>query len=88
MSYTKSQIDGFAQRMRELPAIEAPPLISKMEAVKVLKPEILSMQKKGYTLEQISSELTKIGMDIKSPTLKAYLQKTNVKKKLTKSEKK
>ena len=50
MSYTKSQIEEFARKLKELPAVEKTTLINKLEAVKALKPEILSMQKKGYTI--------------------------------------
>ena len=85
MSYTKSQIEEFAKRLKELPAIEKDE-ISKVDAVKTLRVEILLMQKKGYTLDQTADALTQIGFDIKTQTLKAYLQKANPKKKLTKSE--
>ena len=85
MSYTKSQIEEFAKRLKELPAIEKDE-ISKVDAVKNLRGEILLMQKKGYTLDQTAEALTQMGFDIKTQTLKAYLQKANPKKKLTKSE--
>ena len=85
MSYTKSQIEEFAKRLKELPAIEKDE-ISKVDAFKNLRGEILLMQKKGYTLDQTAEALTQMGFDIKTQTLKAYLQKANPKKKLTKSE--
>ena len=85
MSYTKSQIEDFAKRLKDLPAIEKDE-ISKVDAIKALRVEILSMQKRGYTLDQTADELKQIGFDIKTQTLKAYLQKANPKKKLTKSE--
>ena len=84
MSFTKTQIDEFARRLKELPAVEKPANINKVEAIKTLKPEILAMQKKGYTLEKISEVLTELGMEIKTTTLKAYLQKSNPKKKINK----
>ena len=84
MSFTKTQIDEFARRLKELPAVEKPANIKKVEAIKTLKPEILAMQKKGYTLENISEVLTELGMEIKTTTLKAYLQKSNPKKKINK----
>ena len=84
MSFTKTQIDEFARRLKELPAVEKPANIKKVEAIKTLKPEILAMQKKGYTLEKISEVLTELGMEIKTTTLKAYLQKSNPKKKINK----
>ena len=84
MSFTKTQIDEFARRLKELPAVVKPANIKKVEAIKTLKPEILAMQKKGYTLEKISEVLTELGMEIKTTTLKAYLQKSNPKKKINK----
>ena len=80
MSYTKSQIEEFARKLKELPAVEKTTLINKLEAVKALKPEILSMQKKGYTIEKISEALTSFGLEITTPTLKAYMQKASTKK--------
>ena len=47
MNYTKSQIEEFAMKLKEMPEVEKPTLINKVEAVKALKPEILAMQKKG-----------------------------------------
>ena len=81
MSYTKSQIEEFSRKLKELPALEKITLINKVEAIKALKPEILSMQKKGYTIEKISEALTSFGLEITTPTLKAYLQKSSAKKK-------
>ena len=46
MSYRKSQIEEFARKLKELPAVEKITLINKVDAVKALKPEILAMEKK------------------------------------------
>ena len=80
MNYTKSQIDEFARKLKELPAVEKLTLKNKVEAVKALKPEILEMQKKGYTVEKISEALTSFGLEITTPTLKSYIQKASAKK--------
>ena len=80
MSYTKSQIEEFARKLKELPAVEKITLINKVDAVKALKPEILAMEKKGYTIEKISEALTSFGLEITTPTLKAYMQKASAKK--------
>ena len=80
MSYTKSQIEEFSRKLKELPAVEKITLVNKLEAIKELKPEILEMQKKGYTIEKISKALTSFGLEITTPTLKAYMQKASAKK--------
>ena len=80
MSYTKSQIEEFSRRLKELPAIEKPAQMSKLETIKALKPEIIAMQKKGYEVEKIAEALTSLGLEITAQTLKSYLQKASVKK--------
>jgi intein-encoded DNA endonuclease-like protein len=44
--------------------------------VKALSKEIAGMQKKGYSFEQISNALKESGLDIATPTLKSYLQRS------------
>ena len=88
MSYTKNQIEEFSRRLKELPVIEKPAQMSKLETIKTLKPDIVAMQKKGYEMEKIAEALTSFGLEITAPTLKSYLQKASVKKKLSKIEKK
>ena len=88
MSYTKSEIEEFSRRLKELPVIEKPAQMSKLETIKTLKPDIVAMQKKGYEMEKIAEALTSFGLEITAPTLKSYLQKASVKKKLSKIEKK
>ncbi len=76
MGYTAAQVEEIASKLRELPAIEAPPKdLTKQEVVKMLAKEIKSLQKRGYSLEQIASSLKGEGLDISTPTLKSYMQK-------------
>jgi methionine synthase II (cobalamin-independent) len=49
--------------------------VSKQDAVRLLSKEIAAMQKRGYTLLQISEALRGEGLNIATPTLKTYLQK-------------
>jgi hypothetical protein len=73
---TTEKIEAIAAKLRELPAIEKKkPEFSKQEAVKLLSKEIVAMQKRGYTLVQISEALRGEGLSIATPTLKTYLQK-------------
>ena len=76
MGYTAAQVEEIASKLKELPAIEPPPKdLTKQEVVKMLAKEIKSLQKRGYSLEQIASSLKGEGLDISTPTLKSYLQK-------------
>ncbi len=77
MGYTAAQVEEIAGKLRALPAIEPPPKdLTKQEVVKMLAKEIKSLQKRGYSLEQIASSLKGEGLDISTPTLKSYLQRT------------
>lgn len=76
MKLTPEKIEAIAAKLRELPAIEKKkPEFTKQEAVKLLSKEIVAMQKRGYTLVQISEALRGEGLSIATPTLKTYLQK-------------
>jgi methionine synthase II (cobalamin-independent) len=76
MGYTVKQVEEIASKLRALPAIEPPPKdLTKSDVVKMLAKEIKSLQKRGYSLEQIASSLKGEGLDISTPTLKSYLQK-------------
>jgi DNA-binding transcriptional MerR regulator len=77
MGYTVAQVKEIADKLRALPAVEPPAKdLTKSDAVKMLLKEIESLQKRGYTLEQIATSLKGEGLDISTPTLKSYLQKT------------
>jgi hypothetical protein len=76
MGYTVKQVEEIASKLRALPAIEPPPKdLTKSDVVKMLAKEIKSLQKRGYSLEQIASSLKGEGLDISTPTLKSYMQK-------------
>jgi hypothetical protein len=76
MGYTVKQVEEIASKLRALPVIEPPPKdLTKSDVVKMLAKEIKSLQKRGYSLEQIASSLKGEGLDISTPTLKSYMQK-------------
>ncbi len=76
MGYTAAQVEEIASKLRAMPIIEPPPKdLTKQEVVKMLAKEIKSLQKRGYTLEQIATSLKGEGLDISTPTLKSYLQR-------------
>lgn len=49
--------------------------VSKQEAIRELKRDIESMQKRGYTIDDIAKFFTEAGLQITTPTLKSYLQR-------------
>lgn len=80
MGYTLAQVEEIASKLRALPEIEPPPKdLTKQEVVKMLAKEIKALQKRGYSLDQIASSLKGEGLDISTPTLKSYLQRTKAK---------
>jgi methionine synthase II (cobalamin-independent) len=77
MKYTTEQLTTIAAKLRDMPAIEKPKQeLSKQAAVAVLAREITSLRKRGYTLVQVAEALRGEGLDIATPTLKNYLQRT------------
>lgn len=83
MKYTTEQLEAIAAKLRQMPAVETrkKPNHSKQDAVRVLSKEIVALQKRGYTLEQISETLRGEGLGIATPTLKSYLQRAKPEKK-------
>ena len=82
MKYTNEQLETIASKLKSMPKVENKKHeYSKQEAVRVLSKEITEMQKRGYTLNQISEALKGEGLAIASPTLKSYLQRSKTTKK-------
>jgi methionine synthase II (cobalamin-independent) len=86
--YTNEQLEAIASKLREMPPIEKKKRRhSKQEAVRILSKEIAALQKRGYTLDQISETLRGEGMDIATNTLKSYLQRAKSAKKKKQAKK-
>ena len=76
MGYSNEKLGAIAAKLKTMPVIEKKKQEhSKQDAVKVLAKEIASLQKRGYTLDQIAETLRGEGLDITTPTLKSYLQR-------------
>ena len=72
--YTADQLSAIAEKLRTLPDPPAPTREhSKQEAVRVLAKEIGTLQKRGYTVEQVAEALTGAGLGITTATLRNYL---------------
>ena len=84
MKYTTEQLEAIATKLRDMPQVEKKKQeYSKQEAVKVLAKEIAAMQKRGYSLDQISETLRGEGLAVATPTLKSYLQRAKPNNKKT-----
>jgi methionine synthase II (cobalamin-independent) len=82
MKYTTEQLEAIAAKLRDMPPVEKKKQEhSKQEAVRILAREIAALQKRGYTLDQISETLRGEGLSIATPTLKSYLQRAKPAKK-------
>jgi DNA-binding transcriptional MerR regulator len=77
MAIQLDKIEALKAKMKEAPeVVKEKRQLSKQDAVKELKREIEGMQKKGYTLEDIAKFLTDGGLQITTPTLKSYMQRS------------
>ena len=80
--YTKEQLEQIALKLREMPEpSKTQQELSKQEAVKILAKDIASLQKRGYSIEQIAESLSGAGLDISTPTLRNYLTRAKGEKK-------
>jgi len=75
-AYTDEDIKRMKEALRALPSKERVQSKSKQDVITALKSEITILQKRGYSLGQIAESLGGLGMDISTPTLKTYLQRT------------
>jgi hypothetical protein len=84
MKYTTEQLEAIAAKLRDMPPAEKRiQEHSKKEAVALLAREITALQRRGYTLSQIAESLRGEGLDIATPTLKAYILSTKSKRKVS-----
>jgi len=75
MGLTKQEIGDLSLYLQQLPDINDVRQHSAQESVKALTKDILALQKRGYTLSQISEALKAGGLTIATPTLKSYVQR-------------
>lgn len=78
---TVDTIERAKKAMLELPE-KAPEQrsVTSREAVAAMKKEILALQKRGYTLEEIAACMSGVGVHIASHTLRAYMQRVSAKR--------
>jgi hypothetical protein len=76
MPLTRAQVALMAEKARRMPP--APPTeanVTKQEAVRLLAREIASLQRRGYTLDQIVAGFRGDGLDLSTATMKSYLSR-------------
>lgn len=89
MAIKLDTIEALRAKIKDAPEIAKEKRnISKQEAIRELKRDIESMQKRGYTLDEIAKFLTDGGLQITTPTLKSYLQRTKADKTKTQKQEK
>ena len=82
MKYTPEQLEAIAAKLKAMPPAEKRNQeYSKQEAVRLLSKQIVALQKRGYTLEQIAEILREEGLDLSGSTLRIYLQRAKPNKK-------
>jgi hypothetical protein len=76
MDYTLERAERMAEKLRAIPAKDpSQRRLDKQGMVRHLASEILALQQRGYTLEEVAESLRGDGLDITTPTLKNYLQR-------------
>lgn len=78
--YKLDQIEQLTQKLVALPANHNRD-VSRREAVQLMAHAIREAQDKGYSLEQVASELSAGGFAISSSSLKSYLAAAKTKSK-------
>jgi hypothetical protein len=76
MALTLAKEEKIAEKLKKLPD---PPATerktTKQEAIRLLKREIVGLQRRGYSLEQIVGSLKGEGLSLSAATLKSYLSR-------------
>jgi hypothetical protein len=81
MEYTVEMADRIAEKLRTLPPMDASKRrLRKQGVVQHLAREIAALQDRGYTLDQVAESLRGEGLEIATPTLKSYLQRSKQKR--------
>ncbi len=77
IEFTVEQADEILAKLRALPPVESSKRkLNKQGMVNHLAAEISALQGRGYTVEQIAESIRGYGLEISTPTLKSYLQRT------------
>ncbi len=76
MDYTLETARRLAEELRAIPAKDpSQRRLDKQAMVKELARELIALQQRGYTIEEVAESLRGRGLEITTPTLKNYLQR-------------
>ena len=76
MEYTLEAARQLAEELRAIPPKDpSKRRLDKQGMVKELTDEIIALQQRGYTIEEVAESLRERGLEITTPTLKNYLQR-------------
>ena len=80
IDYTVEGANRLAEELRAIPAKDpAKRKLDKQGMVSLLAGELIALQKRGYTIEEVAEGLRGRGFTITTPTLKNYLQRAKSK---------
>ena len=80
IDYTVEGANRLAEELRAIPAKDpAKRKLDKQGMVRLLAGELIALQKRGYTIEEVAESLRGRGLAITTPTLKNYLQRAKSK---------
>lgn len=76
MEYTLETANRLAEELRAIPAKDpSQRRLDKQAMVRHLAEEIVALQRRGYTIEEVAESLRGHGLELTTPTLKNYLQR-------------
>ena len=77
MDYTLETANRLIEELRAIPPKDpAKRKLDKQGMVRILANELVALQQRGYTIEEVAESLRGRGLEITTPTLKNYLQRT------------
>ena len=78
IEYTVASANWLIEELRAIPPKDpAKRKLDKQRMVSLLAGEIVALQQRGYTIEEVAEGLRGRGLAITTPTLKNYLQRAN-----------
>jgi hypothetical protein len=80
LEYTVESANWLIAELRAIPAKDpAKRKLDKQRMVSLLADELIALQRRGYTIEEVAESLRGRGLAITTPTLKNYLQRAKSK---------
>jgi hypothetical protein len=77
MDYTLENANRLVEELRAIPPKDpSKRKLDKQGMVRILANELVALQQRGYTIEEVAESLRGRGLEITTPTLKNYLQRT------------